>query len=148
MSQQSIASNDMNDDPESKRQQPTQERNDAELSRRSFLSRLTVAGVGFGAVVVLGMRESNARFEPATDTAPVKPVAASAEPETEQLGEPIELEVDPDDPTTHFAQYWRRQRRRYWRRRRRRYWRRRRRYWRRRRRVCWWRRGRRVCVWR
>ena len=118
----------MSDDPE--------DRNEAELSRRSFLTRLTIAGVGLGAVVVLGMRESDARIEPATDTAPVKPVAGAeaGEAEAAQLGEPVELEVDPDDPMTHFAQYWRRRRRRYWRRRRR-YWRRRRRrYWRRRRR--------------
>jgi hypothetical protein len=127
----------MSDDPENKRQEP-------ELSRRIFLKRLTIAGAGLGAVVVLGVRQADALIEPATDTAPVKPAtgAQSTEPETTQLTDAVELEVDPDDPLTHFGQYWRRRRRRYWRRRRRwrrRYWRRRRRwrrrYWRRRRRY-------------
>jgi hypothetical protein len=123
----------MNDDPENNRREPEQkERNEPELSRRSFLNRLTIAGVGLGAVVVLGIRDSDARIEPATSTAPINP--AGAESEETQLTDSAELEVDPDDPTTHFAQYWRRRRRRYWRRRRRWYRRGYRRYWRRRRR--------------
>jgi hypothetical protein len=127
----------MIDDPENNRRESAQkERNEPELSRRSFLNRMTIAGVGLGAVVVLGMRETAARIAPAADTAPLNPAAGAeaTEAETAQLGEAVELEVDPDDPATHFAQYWRRRRRRYWRRRRR-YWRRGyRRYWRRRRR--------------
>lgn len=134
----------MNDDPENKRRDE-KERNEPEMSRRSFLNRLTIAGVGLGAMIVLGIRESDARIEPATDTAPIKPVGGveAGETETAQLGETVELEVDADDPLTHFAQYWRRRRRRVYRRAwrrgrrwRRRYWRRRRRwrrrYWRRR----------------
>jgi hypothetical protein len=127
----------MNDDPENNRRESEQkERNEPELSRRSFLNRLTIAGVGLGAVVVLGIRESDARIEPATSTAPTNPAGAgSAESEETQLTDSVELEVDPDDPTTHFAQYWRRRRRRVYRRAYRRYWRRPyRRYWRRRRR--------------
>ncbi len=138
----------MSDDPETKQQGPTPEEEGSRtgLSRRGFLNRLKIAGLGFGAVVVLGARDVDARDAPAADIAPTGPAGedAAAKQEQAQLVEAAAEEVDPDDPRTHFAQYWRRRRRRYWRRRRRwgrRYWRRgrrwRRRYWRRRRWRRW-----------
>ncbi len=77
-----------------------QEQEEPNLSRRSFLARLTILGVGCAAAMTLGVREADASTE--TDTAgKVKGLADEALVE----GKKAELVggVDPDDAHLEFS---------------------------------------------
>jgi hypothetical protein len=100
-------------------------------SRRNFLNLLKGVAVGVGAACVLGVRDADAfnKVDPnvnfKSSTGPIAdPEAIEAETDIEDPDRNLmairEVKVDPDDPLTHMAQPWRRQRRRFWRRRRRR----------------------------
>jgi hypothetical protein len=71
-----------------------QEEND--LSRRAFLTRLTILGVGCAAVMTLGVGEADATAEIDTATK----AKDLAKDETAELVDG----VDPDDPLQQFAQ--------------------------------------------
>ena len=121
---------------------------DGTVTRRNFLERLKIFGIGAAAILTLGVKDADAR-----DTGTPK-LSAGARPAEDEVARNADTadnqaelttadgDIESDDPLNSFAQYWRRRRRRYWRRRyrwRRRYWRRRYRWGRRylRRRYRW-----------
>jgi hypothetical protein len=126
----------------------SQDQEETSLSRRTFLARLTILGVGCAAAMTFGVSEAGATAE--SDAAGKAKALADDKARTECKKAEAVDEVDPVDPLEISAQRGRRvarrQVRRVYRRGRRvsrRVYRRARRRW-----ICWWRRGRRVCGWR
>jgi hypothetical protein len=71
-----------------------------DLSRRTFLSRLTILGVGYAAAMTLGVREADATSE--TD-----PASGAKTPAEGEKAEFVD-NADPDDPLELSAQVRRR----------------------------------------
>ncbi len=133
----------MSDEPQKIPKASAHESIDGTVTRRNFLERLKVFGIGAAAVLTLGVKDADAG---ATETPKLSAGAQPAEDEIAKNADTADNQaelttadgdIESDDPLNSFGQYWRRQRRRYWRRRyrwRRRYLRRRyrwrRRYWR------------------
>ena len=91
---------------------------DGTVTRRNFLERLKVFGIGAAAILTLGVKDADAR-----ETEIPKPLERPAEDKNADAADnqakltTADGGIESDDPLESFGQYWRRRRRRYWRRR-------------------------------
>ena len=91
---------------------------DGTVTRRNFLERLKVFGIGAAAILTLRVKDADAR-----ETEISKPLARPAEDKNADTADnqakltTADGDIESDDPLESFGQYWRRRRRRYLRRR-------------------------------
>jgi hypothetical protein len=115
----------MTDDVDGKRDQQKQdelnkiqdELKDAGVSRRHFLDRLKVLGVGFGAAFVLGVREARAigQADPGVAVKSTNPAVDDilSEGQKTRPADRVDPNADPEDARVQLAQYGRFYRRGY-----------------------------------
>src|SRR5262245_2841082 len=86
------------------------------LSRRGFLNRLKVFGLGAAAILTLGARGEAAGKTEESELSAAKPaedenIKQAAQDDNKAEAATADGDVDADDPLRSFAQYWRRRRR-------------------------------------